>query len=184
MLGKGKEGTTYLLTKRGKEYAVKTFKKTKSERKIQKEYDLQKKAVKYKICPKLYSLDLQGKTITMEKMDTHVYDLLRKVRKLTKKQQERILEIFRLLDTAGVFHNDPNLSNYMLKDGEIYIIDFGMAKEIDPKKLGTDTPNYKFGLLGFVLKIKELGLPLENFKYLVNAISDTDKINYGIKERS
>jgi hypothetical protein len=71
----------------------------------------------------------------------------------------------------------------MLKNEEVYIIDFGMAREITPvliKKLGTDKPNKKLMLIGFILKIKELGFPLKNFKYLVRALDSKDRLNYGI----
>lgn len=183
-LGRGKEGTTYLLKKRGKEYALKTFRRTKSGKTLQREADLQKKASKYRISPKVYSVDLDKKTITMEKLDCHLYDSIVKTKRLSRVHQERILSIYELLDNAGVFHNDANLSNYMLKNGEVYIIDFGMAREITPKlikKLGTDKPNQKLMLLGFILKIKELGFPLKNFKYLVQAINSRDRANYGIE---
>ena len=47
----------------------------------------------------------------------------------------------------------------MLKDNNIYIIDFGFSKEINSKlirKLGTDSPNLRIMTLGFILKLKEL----------------------------
>lgn len=182
---KGKEGTTYLVTDHnGKEYAMKTFKKSKSSSKLHKEYNLQKKASKAGVAPKVYDCDTVGKWILMEKMDSHLYEQLNKEKgSLSKKHQERLIEIFRKLDEIGVFHNDANLCNYMLKNGEIHLIDYGFAKEITPelkKKLGTDSPNSKLMLIGLILKLKECGSPEKSYKYLMRHVSKEDKTKFNL----
>lgn len=178
---KGKEGITYLvLDNRGKKYAMKTFREKKSINKLKLEYNLQKKASEVKVAPKIYDVDFVHKWIVMEKMDSHLYDKIIK-EGLNRDNQERIIEIFKKLDKIGVFHNDANITNYMLKRGKIYLIDYGFSREITrelKKKLSTETPNLKLMTIGLVLKLKEIGLSIDNYKYLLNYISDEDKKNF------
>lgn len=176
---KGKEGTTYLVTdKRGRELAMKTFRKAKSSNTLKKEYSLQRKAGKAGISPRAYDYDTVSKYIVMEKMDGHLIDLIAKQKGILHKyQQKRIVEIFSTLDKIGVFHNDANICNYMMKGKEIYIIDFGFAKEITTrlaKQLGTDRPNMKLMLLGFILKLKEMNIPERSYLVLKKYISVDD----------
>jgi len=183
---KGKEGTTFLVTdKRGREYAMKTFRKGKSSNTLYREYSLQHKASKVGVAPRVYNYDTIGKWILMEKMDCHFYEIIEKAKgNITKKQQERLYEIFTKLDKAGVFHNDANICNYMLKNGQIYLIDYGFSKEITPKlkkTLQTETPNARLMLIGLVLKLKEMKLPEKSYKYLIRYISDEDKEKFGLK---
>lgn len=178
-LGKGKEGTTYLVKDdKEREFAMKTFKKTKSSNTLKNEYYLQKQAAKAGIAPRVVEYDSVSKYIVMEKMDTHLIDLMKKQKgHLLRCQQLQIIELFEKLDTIGVFHADSNILNYMLKDKKIYIIDFGFAKEITPKlckKLGTNSPNIRFMTLGLILKLKEFKCPPSSWKYLKLKISDEE----------
>ena len=178
---KGKEGTTFLVVdKKGKEYAMKTFKKTKSSKNIEKEYKLQKKAYKVGVAPKPIECNKDEKWIVMEKMDNHLYD---NIKKLNKNQQERILEIFKELDRAKVFHNDANLQNYMVKKGKIYLIDYGMSKNINSKlikSLNTDRPNSKLMLIGFIIKLRMINAPKSSYKYLLKNVDNEDLIKYNL----
>ena len=182
---KGKEGTTYLVTDRsGKEYAMKTFRKAKSSSRLYKEYSLQKKASKVGIAPKVYDYDTVGKWILMEKMDKHLYEQIEENKGiLQKKQQLRLLEIFRKLDEVKVFHNDANICNYMLKDGEIYLIDYGFSKDITPelkKKLSSEYLNSRLMLIGLVLKLKQMNLPEKSYKYLIREVCKEDRIKFNL----
>lgn len=176
---KGKEGITYLVTdKNGREFAMKTFRKSKSSNTLKNEYVLQKKAAKEGISPRVVEYDSVSKYIVMEKMDEHLVDVMKKQKgELRRSQQQQIINIFEKLDKAGVFHADSNLLNYMFKGNNIYLIDFGFAKEITPKlckKLGTDTPNMKIMTLGFVLKLKELKYHPSSWNYIRTYISEAD----------
>lgn len=177
----GKEGTTYLVKdKRGKEYAMKTFRKTKSSNTLKKEYKLQRKAGKAGISPKVYDYDTVSKYIIMDVMDGgHLIDVMKKQRgTLYKYQQERIIDIFNTLDEIGIFHGDANMTNYMLKGKQIYIIDYGFAKPIDARlvrSLKTDNPNKTLMLLGFILKLKEMKCPPSAYKHLTRHIPDGDR---------
>lgn len=186
-LGEGKEGTTYLITdKKNNEYAMKTFRSGKSINTLKKEYYLQKKAGDVEASPKVYNYDIVSKYIIMDKMDGHLYSLVAKKQKgkLKKEQQLRILEIFDKLDQAQVFHNDPNLANYMYKGDRIYIIDFGFAKEITPsliKKLGTSRPNGVLMVIGLILKLKEEGFDSYSYKYLKKRLSKDQLKKYDLE---
>lgn len=182
----GKEGITFLVERKKdkKEFAMKTFKKTKSKKNILHEANCQNMASKTGICPKVIDIDLENNFIVMEKLDIHLYEVMKKQKGvLTKSQQQQIYNIFKKLDDANVFHADSNILNYMFKDDKLFIIDFGMSKIIDEKlkkKLQTDHPNKNLMTLGFVLKLKELKCPDASYSHLINYISNEDKIKYGI----
>ena len=182
---KGKEGICYLVKdNKDKEFAMKTFRKTKSSNTLKAEYILQKKAASVGISPRVVEYDSVSKYIVMEKMDQHLLDVMKKQNgSLTKSQQVQIIEIYEKLDEIKVFHGDSNLLNYMLKGKKIYIIDFGFSKEINQKfikKLGTDNPNLKIMTLGFILKLKDLKYPPTSWKYLKKYISDENIKKFGI----
>ena len=181
----GKEGVTYMVkTSRGEQYAMKTFKKTKSIERLVLEATLQDMASRHGISPKIVDVDVVGRTITMEKMDKHLVDVMKLSNgNLQVEQQKRLFEIFKKLDKAEVFHGDSNILNYMLKGDKIYIIDFGMGKQIDgrfKKKLGTNTPNETLMTLAFILKLKELGSPCEAYSYLLSHVSADFRQKYNL----
>jgi len=182
----GKEGVTYLVKRKtdSKEFAMKTFKKTKSKKNILIESELQNIASKFGICPKIIDVDLDNHFIVMDRLDIHLYEMMKSQNgDISKKYQEQIIDIFKKLDLSKVFHADSNILNYMLKNNKLYIIDFGMSKKIDEKlikKLGDENPNLTYMTLGFVLKLKELKCPPTSYSHLLNYISDENKQKYGI----
>lgn len=183
---KGKEGITYLVKdkKTNKEYAMKTFNKRKSIENIKRESELQKIAGEIGISPKVIEVDLVSNNIVMDKMDEHLFDVMKRQNgDLTEIQQKQIVDIFDKLDEINVFHGDSNLLNYMLKDDQIYIIDFGMSKMIDnklKKKLKEDRPNFTLMNLGFILKLKELKCPESSYSYLIKHVNDENKKKYSL----
>lgn len=180
---KGKEGTTFLVRNReGKEYAMKTFRKQKSSKNLKKESELQKMAAAIGASPEVVEIDTVSKYIVMERMDTHLVDLIKKQEGLTKHQQKQIISIYKKLDRAQVFHGDANLLNYMCKGRKLYIIDFGMAKEITPnliKKLGTETPNMQIMTVGLALKLKNLKYPKTSYSYILKHLSEDQRSQFG-----
>jgi predicted Ser/Thr protein kinase len=182
---KGKEGITYLVTdEKNREFAMKTFRKTKSSNTLKLEYSLQKRAASKGISPRVVEYDSISKYIVMEKMDMHLLDLMKKQKgHLGRTHQLQIIDIFKKLDDVGVFHGDSNILNYMLKDKKIYIIYFGFAKEINSKlikKLGTESPNMRIMTIGFILKLKELNCEPSSWKYLKRYITDEELIKFQI----
>ena len=183
---KGKEGTTYLVRDiKEREFAMKTFRKTKSSNTLKNEYSFQQQAAKAGIAPRVVEYDSVSKYIVMEKMDIHLIDLIKKQKgTLLRNQQLQIIEIFKHLDDINVFHADSNILNYMLKGKRIYLIDYGFAKEITPrlcKKLGTNHPNTRMMTLGLVLKLKELKFPPSSWKYLRRQISEEELKRFNIE---
>ena len=180
----GKEGITYLVIKNKIEYAMKTFKKKKSSQRISKEAELQKKAADANISPKIFDVDLDKKFIVMEKMDQHLTDKITQQKgNLNISQQKQIIKIFKTLDKVKVFHADSNMLNYMILDNKIYIIDFGMSKDIDEKlgkKLGTNTPNIDLMTIGFILKLKEFNCLPSSYSYLLNFVSPENKEKFNM----
>jgi len=182
---KGKEGTTYLVRDiSGDEYAMKTFRKHKSSKNLRKEADLQNMAASEGVSPRVIDIDTVSKYIVMEKMDRHLFDIMRNNGAfISHNIQMQLITLFRKLDKAGVFHGDANLMNYMFKGRKLYIIDFGMSKEITTslvKKLGTVTPNLDIMTLGLVLKLREMGSPSSSYSYLVKFLKEEQKSRFSL----
>lgn len=181
---KGKEGTTYLVcTKNGNKYAMKTFRKQKSSVTLRKEADLQKMAADLGVSPNVVDIDTVSKYIVMERMDRHLLDIMKEQgNTLTRHQQKQIISIYKKLDKAKVFHGDANLLNYMYKNNKLYIIDFGLAKEVTTaliKKLGTENPNMHIMTLGLALKLRDLKYPISSYEYIVSKLSDEQREQFG-----
>ena len=136
----GKEGTTYLVhsTVTGKDYAMKTFRSTKSAAKIAKEVELQNKAASLGVSPKILTYSGTDKYILMEKLPHRLIDIAKNKqgKKLTKEQQKDIIDCAHKLDSLDILHNDGNVLNLMTDDeGKVYMIDYGFAKKISKKIL-------------------------------------------------
>lgn len=186
---KGKEGITYLVKNKDNNQfmAMKTFKKTKSTKRIEEEASLQRKASEIGIAPVVFEVNLEQRYIVMELMSEHLMDVMKEQDgNLTEKQQNDILDIFKQLDSVKVFHGDVNLMNYMYKyDGSLSIIDFGFSKPIDKtliKKLNTTTPNFDLMTLGLVLKLKEMNCPSSASYYLRMQLSDENKTKFELHD--
>ena len=136
----GKEGTIYLVKIDDNEYAQKTFKKKKSAANIKREVDFQIKAAEVDVAPKVIDVNLKNKSITMEKMDKTVLEVLKdQDGVLTDDQQIKIVKLYEKLDKIGILHNDANPLNLMIKGDEWRLIDYGMTKKIG--KTHKENPN-------------------------------------------
>ena len=179
----GKEGVTYLVKdKNGDPLAMKVFRKTKSPVTLRREADLQQTAAVQGAAPNVIEVDTVMKTITMERMDRHLLDVILSNQCLNESQQRGLVRLFNRLDDAGVFHGDSNLLNYMIRGKKIYLIDYGMSKMIDDnfiKKVKTSRPNMTLMALGFILKLKELGFSQENYRIIADAIPRNESITLG-----
>ena len=168
-IGKGLTAKVYLVEDKFKcTYAAKQYRKNKSEDGIINEINLQRKCAIHHISPKIVGYSLTDKYIVMEKLNSHLYSLIvDNGGILSQYHQEELVQLFQKLDRIGVFQGDPNLLNYMLRNGKIYMIDFGRASFFDTKTTTeTRTPNMDVSLLGVVLKMKEIGFPPISYKYL------------------
>lgn len=173
---KGRESKTYLVydKKTKNDYAMKTYRKNKSSKEIEQEYRFQQKAAEIGISPNLIDYDTINKTIVMEKMDEDLVDVIKKQKgKMTLKQQKELMEIFRSLDSVGVFHMDSNPLNFMFKEGKMYVIDYGFSKEITDKlkkKYVSENPNWDYMPISFIAQIKDY-FPEGDFKYIEGKIN-------------
>ena len=167
---KRKKGIIYTVAdNKNNIFIMKTFKQNKSSNHIKLQYNIQKNASFYNISPKVIEYDSVSKYIVMEKMECHLLDVIQTQGGLTRSHQLRILEIFKILDNIAIFHSNPSINNYMIKDNKIYIIDFGSAIEINEnliELLGTNTPNTKIMTLKLINTLIELKLPASSWKYL------------------
>lgn len=137
ILGKpGKEGVTYEMEHNDVLYAIKTFKDTKSPTKIEMEASMQKKAAQAGVAPKVVSFNLRSnpkKYIVMQKVAQRLVDFYKSTSQdtLLSKHQEQLIDCMERLDRANVLHNDGNMLNVMLDEGEnIKMIDYGFSKPI------------------------------------------------------
>ena len=109
--------------------------------------------------------------------------MLIKTRQLSTNQQRQIITIYKKLDKIGIFHGDANLMNYMYQAGQLYMIDFGMSKEINEnliKKLGTKTPNLSIMTLGLIIKLKNMKFNRNSWDYLKQFLSTEQKIQFSL----
>ena len=135
MLGRpGKEGVTYKMDWKGKKYAIKTFKQSKSSAKIETEAKFQQIAATVEVAPRVIMVNGSGKFILMERMKERLTDRYEKNTTLSAEHQNQLVDAMRRLDGVGVLHNDGNVLNVMLdNDDNIKIIDYGFSKKIDKK---------------------------------------------------
>jgi tRNA A-37 threonylcarbamoyl transferase component Bud32 len=138
----GKEGTVWLVEGGDEEHALKQFKKGKSQRTLKCEVDMAIRAGEAGVGPKVVEYSLSKLQIVMQKLDRTLIDVVREQQgRLTEKQQLRILEMYGALGKEGIFHNDPNPLNIMEKNGTLFVIDYGMSKEISSNKFEKYGPN-------------------------------------------
>ena len=169
---KGKDANVYLVrTGNGKLYARKQFRKNKNISAIKTEVAMQKIAASVKLSPKIIEYDLNKKYIIMQALDSNLFEVMKKKKgKIIQKYQKEMLQIFKTLDQIGIFHKDPSPLNFMLdsKD-DLYIIDFGMASNINKQKDGNN-PNYDQMTLGMLLKLRSV-CPNITYKVLENSLA-------------
>lgn len=164
----GKEGITLLATvtqrfsgkcydtsvslRKGQQVAVKTFKKTKSTARIEKEASLQQLCAIAEVSPRVFEVDTQKKYIIMEKLASLPVETYAQG-ELPDELQYQICALMNRMDKANVMHADMNARNVMLNEaGRPFMIDFGFAKKIDKtitRKFG-EHPNVKVTLWGLV----------------------------------
>lgn len=176
-IGDGKEGKTYLVEDdKHNKYAMKTFKKTKSVTKLNKEADIQRKAAQKGIAPKIVEVNEKDKYIVMDLLDRTLYDYMKERNgDIALKYQKQMIKIFEKLDEAKILHGDPSPLNFMFKKNKLYIIDFGFSKDITPKLVkehGTDKLNMKYMPVGFILKVRQVA---DNTKF-----SHLEKYTHGL----
>jgi len=156
----GRDSKTFLaLDKKNKYVAVKIFKTHKTVKQIKKETQLQEIASLNHISPNIYDINYNDKFIVMDYCDKTLYELLSQTNgMLDENNQKKIINLFHKLDKCKIYHNDPNLCNFMLKKNKWFIIDFGFSIPINSyciDKYGP-TPNIKYMPTGLLLNLKKI----------------------------
>ena len=145
----GKEGTVSVISINGTNAILKQFKPQKSINKLNKEAMLQQEAYELGIAPEVYTVDTRAKRIFMQGVEHRLVDTAkaRNPPELTTDEEQQIICMYECLDENGIFHNDGNALNIMHHpNGQVVIIDYGMAKRIDAKlrKKAPNGPNIKY----------------------------------------
>jgi tRNA A-37 threonylcarbamoyl transferase component Bud32 len=175
----GKDAVTYNVNKK---FALKQYKPRKSSAMITKEANLQRRLAEVRVCPKVIDVDTERKYILMEKLDKHLFDV-NSDKSISPEHQKQLVKLYDQMDKARIFHGDANPLNYMTKGKKLYVIDFGMSKEITPKlvkQLGTDRPNRHIMTLGMILKMKAMNFPTSSYSYLVTALKPEQRESFGL----
>lgn len=184
-LGKpGKEGTVFLVSHPDtmKKYAMKTFRKKKSGKTLEKEAFFQYLASRKGISPKIIEYNPEEKYIVMETLNRTLMDIVKTQGTLTDNQQKQILELYRKLDSIGVMLNDANPLNIMEKDGRLYTIDYGFSKFTDHKDFNNYSyPNSQLMPLGLLLWMKTR-YPTKTWTIIRNSISPEVRLKMKLDE--
>ena len=161
--------------------AVKTFKKTKSIKKIRKEAQYQQTAASLGAAPPIFGIHTQEKYIVMKCMDTLVAKEF-KGQSMPGPLQYMICALMNRLDEAKVMQNDSNALNVMLDErGRPYMIDFGMAKQIPPAivKKRKGHPNINITLWGLVRGFRHYKIDVDIMDACVKADDPASFIERG-----
>lgn len=185
----GKDATTFLVKVKNNDdteslYAMKSFKAKKSGDRILREAEIQRMLSTHGICPRVIDVEttLKSKYIVMEKLDRHLIDVNGE-KKVPLTYQKQLVKLYKSMDELGIFHGDANPLNYMIKKSKLYVIDFGMSKDINPallKKLKTDKPNLHIMTLGMILKLKNMDYPKESYEFLVKQLTDEQRKDFDL----
>jgi tRNA A-37 threonylcarbamoyl transferase component Bud32 len=149
--------------KNGKNNVVyKVFKKNKNKEELKKELKFMKKGYDLGISPRVYDYSVDGNNpyIIIEEMDKTLYDLMKDDCVISDDMQYQMIDILETLDRNRIFHGDVSPLNFMTSHSnpdKLYIIDYGMSKEMDKKfiKEHSEHANIKQGITFFILKIRE-----------------------------
>ena len=163
IIGKtGRDGQVFKVLRGKKPMVAKVFRKNKNKEEIRREFYFLKKGYELGISPRVYGYNInENNYILMDELSggTLYEEIETSGGKLSVRNQNKIIKILETLDGAEIFHGDISPLNFMKNsEGDIFIIDYGMAKAMNSKfikKYGKN-PNIKLGLSFFVLKIRKI----------------------------
>jgi predicted Ser/Thr protein kinase len=140
ILGEGRSGKTLLCEFRGDTIALKSADLSKTPpyvlEEMQKEVEIYKDLadIQGKYIPNLVCYGYYGGGMSFVIGMTIVGTILSE-HKITKRQRTKALKGLEAIHKHGILHNDIREENILIDDnGDIYLIDFGMASREDTKK--------------------------------------------------
>ncbi|GBC06334.1 hypothetical protein RclHR1_06770017 [Rhizophagus clarus] len=140
ILGEGRSGKTLLCEFRGNMIALKSVDLSKAPsyvlEEMQKEVEIYKDLadIQGKYIPKLVCYGYYGGGMSFVIGMTIVGTSLSE-QKIKKRQKSRAIKGLEAIHKHGILHNDIREENILINDnGDIYLIDFGMASRADTKK--------------------------------------------------
>lgn len=157
MIKRGKDGKIFEVNR---DCVKKVFRRNKNPQEIIRECEFQRRAAKASLAPPIVRVD-QDDTghyyIVMQKMNHTLMDEIRKQNDLSEKWQREMIRILHTLDKMHIFHGDISPLNFMVYGNKLYIIDFGMSREMDDsfvKKFGRHA-NTTLGITAFIMRLRE-----------------------------
>ena len=198
---KGKEGIAKVVwDQRDKVHRVKKqFRKAKSANTLTREGQLQTLASSHGISPKVYEINVDDKYIVMEMMEKKtLIDIILKNKEagrqlLSNKEQMELIDLFKRLDSIGLFHGDPNPYNFLKFPndyhdkkvaGKFGIIDYGfgkMSENARELKLYNGKPNESLMLVGLLVILKKKGYTPSDFSVLFKNINTAVRVQFDLK---
>ena len=139
ILGEGRSGKTLLCEFRGDTIALKSVDLSKAPSyvlEMQKEVEIYKDLadIQGKYIPKLICYGYYGGGMSFVIGMTIVGTSLSE-QKIKKRQKTRAIKGLEAIHSHGILHNDIREENILINDnGDVYLIDFGMASREDTKK--------------------------------------------------
>lgn len=136
LLGYGTFGKVYRGTYKKNDVAIKITKqdiKTNNHKALILEFRIYKKLIKsgIKCIPKIYSLIKTNKfyMMVMEIFDNDATKIKFNGLGVLLKFSIDVLKIIKQIHSTGILHRDIKPSNFLMKNGKLSIIDFGLAKK-------------------------------------------------------
>lgn len=162
----GKDGVVWSIKnlENGKTYALKQFKPGKPSKAIFQESEMQKVVAQHGISPNVIEIDLILKYIVMDLLDgITLFDKLKSTNgEMSIQDQKDFVKIIQKLDSIGIYHGDPSPLNFIYVGDKLKVIDFGYSRAIKHKD-----ENAKYMYIGFILKMKEIGVDIDsNYNYI------------------
>lgn len=157
-IGEGLESQIFERASENGALIIKKWKEPVTMNSILCQIHTQQKCHDAKISPKILEINLDEKTISMEKLFCNLLTFYTKMKKKHTASrlddiQHQILKKWKHLDRMGIFHNDANICNIMLdRDFNVALIDFGFTIACDKKK---NISNMKQNPREFVKWIKD-----------------------------
>ncbi len=171
-IGEGRYGICYLVSAGGKQYILKQLKRNvfgRTDPKAGFEEEILKR-VQHPCLPgfikKIAQVDCAGYLLEFKAGKTFEEAIFEDQRIFARKEiyhiGAQLIEIIKYLHGRGVVHRDIRVPNTLYHNGEVYLIDFGLARWINNKKYTVDVD---FSYLGdFLLHLYYTSYELNNSK--------------------